>query len=80
VVASDIPVLREVGSDAAEYRPVGEVDAWRRAILALISERDGSPAIWQSRRTAGVARASQFSWSTYASAVAEVYQQVAAAT
>jgi glycosyltransferase involved in cell wall biosynthesis len=80
VLASDIPVLREVGSDAAEYRPVGEVDAWRRAILALISERDGSPAIWQSRRTAGVARASQFSWSTYASAVAAVYQQVAAAT
>jgi glycosyltransferase involved in cell wall biosynthesis len=80
VVASDIPVLREVGSDAVEYRPVGDVDAWSRAILALIAERDGSPAMWQSRRTAGVARASQFSWSTYAAAVAAVYRQVAATT
>ena len=80
VVASDIAVLREVGSDAAEYRPVGDIDTWSRAVLGLIAERDGSPAMWQSRRTAGVARAAQFSWTTYAAAVAAVYRRVAAAT
>jgi glycosyltransferase involved in cell wall biosynthesis len=78
VVASDIPVLREVGADAAEYRPVADIDAWCRAILSLIAERDRSPAAWQARKARGVARASQFSWSTYASAVAAVYRSVAA--
>jgi glycosyltransferase involved in cell wall biosynthesis len=77
VVASDIPVLREVGADAAEYRPVGDVDAWTRAILQLIAERDSAPDKWQARKARGVARASQFSWSTYASAVAAVYRAVA---
>ena len=78
VVASDIPVLREVGAGAAEYRPVGDVAAWSRAILDLIAERERSPERWQARRTSGVARASQFSWATYAAAVEAVYQAVAA--
>jgi glycosyltransferase involved in cell wall biosynthesis len=78
VVASDIPVLREIGADAAEYRPVGDIEAWSGAILALIAERDRSPDAWQARKSRGVARASQFSWSTYASAVAAVYRYVAA--
>ena len=77
VVASDIPVLREVGADAAEYRPVADIEAWSRAVLALIAERDRSPAMWQARRARGVARAAQFSWATYASAVAAVYRVVA---
>ena len=76
VVASDIPVLREVGAGAAEYRPVGDIEAWSRAILDLIAERDRSPERWQARRTAGVTRASQFSWATYASAVVSVYCSV----
>lgn len=78
VVASDIPVLREVGADAAEYCRVADVDAWSRAVLALIAERDSAPEQWQSRKARGVTRASQFSWSTYAAAVAQVYLTVAA--
>ena len=77
VVASDIPVLREVGAGAAEYRPVGDIAGWSGAILDLIAERDRSPQTWQARRMTGVARASQFSWATYASAVVSVYQAVA---
>ena len=80
VVASDIPVLREVGAGAAAYRPVGDIAGWSRAILDLLAERDRSPEAWQARRTAGVARASQFSWSTYASEVAAVYRMVAKAS
>ena len=79
VVASDIPVLREVGSDAAEYCAMGDVDAWSRAILRLIGERDSAHERWQARKARGVARAAQFSWSTYAAAVASVYRAVAAA-
>ena len=77
VVASDIPVLREVGAGAAEYCAVGDIDQWCRAVLALIAERDSSAERWQARKARGVARASQFSWSTYASAVAAVYTTVA---
>jgi glycosyltransferase involved in cell wall biosynthesis len=80
VVASDIPVLREVGAGAAEYCPVGEVESWCRAILSLMAERDRSAGTWQARKARGVARASQFSWSTYASAVAAVYRAVAGST
>ncbi|WAJ28701.1 glycosyltransferase [Antarcticirhabdus aurantiaca] len=32
VVASDIPVLREVGGEAARYAPLGEVEAWVEAV------------------------------------------------
>jgi glycosyltransferase involved in cell wall biosynthesis len=78
VVASDIPVLREVGSDAAEYCQVGDVAAWRGAILALLAEREQAPESWQSRKARGIARASQFSWSTYAASVAAFYHAVAA--
>ncbi len=43
VLASDIPVLREVGGAAASYAPVGDADAWSEAALALLdpTRRDG---------------------------------------
>lgn len=74
VVASDIPVLREVGAEAAEYCGVGDVAGWNRAILALIAERDTDPAAWQARKARGVTRAAQFSWATYAASVVSVYR------
>ena len=77
MVASDIPVLREIGSSAVTYCPPGSVDAWVEAILALLDERERQPAAWQARRDAGLARASAFSWSTYAASVAERYRAIA---
>lgn len=77
VVASDIPVLREVAGGAAEYCAVADIAAWTRSILALIAERDQAPAAWQARKARGVARASQFSWSSYAGSVASIYRLVA---
>ena len=77
MVASDIPVLREIGSTAVTYCPPGSVDAWVEAILALLDERERQPAAWQARRDAGLARASAFSWSTYAASVAERYRAIA---
>ena len=74
VVASDIPVLREVGADAAAYCGVADVAAWTRSILALIAERDTNPGAWQARKARGVARAAQFSWATYAASVVSVYR------
>jgi len=78
VVASDIPVLREVGGDAVDYCAVGDVDGWRDAILRLIDERSSNPEQWRLRKERALARAGDFSWSRYAAAVVEVYRSVAA--
>ena len=80
VVASDIPVLREIGSTAVTYCPVASVDAWVEAILRLLDEREQEPAAWQARRAAGLARASEFSWSSYAASVAARYRAIAGVT
>ena len=42
VIASDLPVLREVGGDAVRYCAVGDVDAWSSAIVDVIRERDAN--------------------------------------
>ena len=77
MVASDIPVLREIGSSAVSYCPPGSVDAWVDAILGLLHEREAQPSAWQARRAAGLARASEFSWTTYAASVAACYRAIA---
>jgi glycosyltransferase involved in cell wall biosynthesis len=77
VIATDIPVLREVGSDAVTYAPLGDVDAWSRAILRLLGERETDLAAWASRRARGLARAAEFSWSRYADDFADLYCSVA---
>jgi glycosyltransferase involved in cell wall biosynthesis len=78
VVASDLPVLREVGGAAAEYCPVADIGAWRRTAAALIRERREAPARWNARRELGRQHARRFTWRRFASDVADVYRQVAA--
>jgi len=73
LVASDIAVLREVGGSAVEYRPVGDVAAWVKAVDALLREREGDPRAWASRRERGIARAQRFSWATFAGTLASLY-------
>lgn len=76
VLASDLPVLREVGADAVTYVPVGDVDAWADALVALISDRDGTGR--SAVVAAGRARAALFTWDAAAMATAAVYERVAA--
>ncbi len=72
VVASDLPVLREVGGDAALYCPVADVSAWTQTICALLEAHD-------DRKQVGVriARAARFSWDTYSDKTVEFYRAVA---
>ena len=77
VVASDIPVLREIGGDAATYAPLDDVPAWRDTVLALFRERDTAPDAWRARRAAARARAADFSWSHYTARVVDVYTAIA---
>jgi glycosyltransferase involved in cell wall biosynthesis len=73
VLASDIPVLREVGDDAVIYCPVGEIETWTARSLAAIENPDRAPAL--ERR---LARADFYSWDNYAKTITTAYTQLAA--
>jgi glycosyltransferase involved in cell wall biosynthesis len=77
MVATDIPVLRELGGDAVSYCPLEDIVQWAIAILALLAERERLPERWRLRRAAGVARASDFSWSHYAARLVGIYGAIA---
>jgi glycosyltransferase involved in cell wall biosynthesis len=76
VLASDLPVLREVGGDAPVYRPVGDVSAWTEAALGLLHEQRQSGASWLARQCLGLDRARHFSWSSHVATLATIYHQV----
>jgi len=71
VVASDIPVLCEVGGDAATYAPVGDVAAWAAAVHGVLT-RPRTPAA----RDAALAWAGRFTWTRHAEAIAAGYLEV----
>lgn len=77
VVASDLPVLREVGGSAVTFCPPGDVDAWARSVAELLRERVDCPQKWRARREAGRTHARHFSWRRFADRVVTVYEQVA---
>jgi glycosyltransferase involved in cell wall biosynthesis len=74
VLASDTPALREVGGEAATYLPLGDADAWGRAIAA-VAEQDGAERA--ERAELGRARAREFSWVRTARALADAYREAA---
>jgi glycosyltransferase involved in cell wall biosynthesis len=76
VIASDLPVLREVGGNAARYCAVGDVDAWSSAIVDVIRERDANGSAHLERRARATAHASRFSWSANAELTAHAYREL----
>jgi glycosyltransferase involved in cell wall biosynthesis len=78
VLCSDLPVLREVGGEAAEYCPLGEPSTWAVRVASLLRERERRPDLWEARRAAGLARSASFTWARYAEAMQDIYERVAA--
>lgn len=76
VLSSDLPVLKEVGGEAASYCPVGDAPAWAQAVAGLLGEKRERPAVWSQRRLAGIARARQFSWKSYTAKMVDLYREV----
>jgi glycosyltransferase involved in cell wall biosynthesis len=76
VVASDLPVLREVGATAACYCPVADVDEWTRTAVALLGEKTREPDSWELRRHNGRTHAARFSWTENARQTALIYKKV----
>ncbi|MCG9891860.1 MAG: glycosyltransferase family 4 protein [Thermosynechococcaceae cyanobacterium MS004] len=68
VVASDIPVLREVGGNAAIYCPVGDIKTWIETLSRLIDLPQQAPSLQTKLK-----QASKYSWSTHASIIAQAY-------
>ncbi|MGH7667999.1 MAG: glycosyltransferase family 4 protein [Gemmatimonadaceae bacterium] len=77
VVASNLPVLREVGGAATTYAPVADADQWATVVGALLVERATAPGRWAERRRAAVAQAAGFTWERCAQRMAELYAEVA---
>jgi glycosyltransferase involved in cell wall biosynthesis len=71
VLASDLPVLREVGGDAALYCPVGDVAAWAQTVGRLLANPGSAPA-----REARLAQAARFSWARHAQIIVEAYKRL----
>jgi glycosyltransferase involved in cell wall biosynthesis len=74
VVASDIPVHREVAGPAACFVAVGDVDALTSALEAAV---DGGPAIERAIEV-GRTNAARFTWAACAAATAAVHREVVA--
>lgn len=77
VVATDLPVLREIGGDAVVYCPADDVARWRDEVLALL-KRQRNPGVREAQRAINVARAATFSWTSYAASMIGIYKQVSA--
>ncbi|HVF03305.1 MAG TPA: glycosyltransferase family 1 protein [Frankiaceae bacterium] len=74
VVASDLPVTREVLAEHATYAPVGDAEALAEALRAALAAGDGGPAARAARR----AHAARFTWGGCARATLAAYERALA--
>jgi glycosyltransferase involved in cell wall biosynthesis len=73
LVASDIPVLREVAGDAALYAPPDQPDLWADRIGELLAD----PALREEMRRRGRERAGRFDWARAADETARAFRGIA---
>lgn len=73
VVASDIPIFREVGGDAALYVDPGSAEQFANAVAQLRDERH-----WQEMSRRSLARAGEFSWDESARQLVEAAHEIVA--
>jgi glycosyltransferase involved in cell wall biosynthesis len=76
VIASDIPVLREVGGSAAIYCRVADVDDWRITVTRLLRESTQNRDRWELYRAKSLENAARFSWAENARQTSLVYRKV----
>jgi glycosyltransferase involved in cell wall biosynthesis len=71
VVASDVPVLREVGGEAGVYCPLADVPAWTETVCRLLSEPGSAPAL-----EVRLERAGRYRWDEQARTIASAYRRL----
>jgi glycosyltransferase involved in cell wall biosynthesis len=79
VVATDLAVFREVGGSAVRYCPLGDIAAWRDAILARLATAADRLAEEKQRRDR-VAQAGKFTWERHAESMIRIYRTISAAS
>ena len=68
VLASDIPPLREVGSDAVSFLPVADIGAWSAHVVKLLRDPSQGPSA-----EVRLAQAARFSWTSHAKIIVDTY-------
>jgi glycosyltransferase involved in cell wall biosynthesis len=76
VIASDLPVLREIGENAISYCPVADIPAWNKAATDLIGNLCPQSEVGAQRKKIGLLHAAKFSWACYASKMTELYSEI----
>jgi glycosyltransferase involved in cell wall biosynthesis len=71
VVATDLPVLREVGGEAAVYCPLANVPAWTDTVCRLIERSSRAPEL-----SIRLSHAKCYSWSAQARTILTAYQKL----
>jgi glycosyltransferase involved in cell wall biosynthesis len=71
VLASDIPILREVGGGAASFVRAGDVSAWSAAISLHLKDPARAPP-----RAERLERAEAFSWAAHARTILAAYERL----
>lgn len=70
VVATDLPILREVGGPACVYCPAGDASVWSEQVTAILR---GGAAPSRSTR---LSWAQRYSWAAHAETIADAYQRL----
>jgi glycosyltransferase involved in cell wall biosynthesis len=78
VIASDLPVLREVGGPEAIYCASPEPAGWAATVVSALSDRQRRGDAWAERQARGMCWAGRFTWKAFAERVTDVYGDVAA--
>ncbi|TYQ23948.1 glycosyltransferase family 4 protein [Pseudanabaena sp. UWO310] len=71
VVASDIPVLREVGGNAVTFCPLDRIDEWVTVLENHLQVPSAQPT-----KSDRLAQAAKYSWTAHAKTISDAYEQL----
>lgn len=77
MLASDLPVLREVGGDACLYAKVGDIEGWSAAIRDFFARRGDRAQDRRLHRDARTRQAGRYSWRAHVEVLAGAYEEIA---
>ena len=75
VIATDLPVTREVGGTAAIYVGLNDVQRWRDSVLELFVEKQDPDRV-AARRRLCIEHSAHFQWQRHAQSMANIYRDV----
>ncbi len=77
VIATDLPVTREVGGTAARYAGLDDVRGWRDGVLEILLESQ-DPEQSAARRRLCLEHSDHFRWQRHAQSMVDIYREVCA--